>query len=172
MCVCVVRPVPTSLRARSDLTFSLQERRREETQLRADLKRLKVRRRSIQQHLVEVYRHQEQAQLRDRLAQHTVWVPSAVQDALVAAQRSAPANRMRPDWAAHALEQQLRDLDVHAATLGRQLAAKHALLGPQQAELDRMKATLPCNFLPTPGRKSGKLPVWAPWVALDSLPLS
>ena len=99
-------------------------------------------------------------------------MPSAVQDALVAAQRSVPANRMRPDWAAHALEQQLRDLDVHAATLGRQLAAKQALQGPQQAELDRVKATLPCNFVPTPGRTSGKPPPWVPWVALDSLTMS
>ena len=108
---------------------------------------MKAKRAGIQQHLAEVYRQQQLSQLRSRLAQHTVWVPSAVQDALVAAQRSAPANRMRADWAAQALEQQLRDLDVHAATLRRQLAAKQALAGPQQAELDLVAATLPCNFV-------------------------
>ena len=120
----------------------------------------------------------EQAQLCDRLAQHSVWMPSAVRDAMVVAQRGAPANRMRPDWAAHVLEVELRDLEVHAATLGRQLAAKQALQGPQQAELDRVKATLPCNFLPTPGQTSGPLglpvkpPPWMPWVSLDSLTMS
>jgi hypothetical protein len=133
---------------------------------------VRLRQRTIQLYLLEVNRQQEQAQLCDRLGQHSVWMPSAVRDAMVVAQRGAPANRMRPDWAAHLLEVELRDLEVHASTLGRQLAAKQALQGPQQAELDRVKATLPCNFLPPAGQTSAKPPSWMPWVSLDSLTMS
>jgi hypothetical protein len=120
---------------------AIQMRFAEELHLRADLKREKTRRRAVAQHLLDIYRHQAE----HRGTERRVWLPSPVSDAFVAASccRTRSRNHQSPDWAAKALEQQLRDLDVAIASINRALTAKRSLAVAQEAELVALQHALP-----------------------------
>ena len=119
---------------------AIQMRFAEELHLWADLKREKTRRRAVAQHLLDIYRHQAEHRTERR-----VWLPSPVSDAFVAASRTlhTSRNHQSPDWAAKALEQQLRDLDVAIASINRALTAKRSLAVVQEAELVALQHALP-----------------------------